>query len=124
MAVTQTFRTYVLDQLGQVTHNIRARNMFGGVGIYSGELFFALIDDDVVYFKVDDTNRPDYERLGLGPFQPFGEGGEVMQYYRVPEDVLEDVDALRPWASKAIDVARRKKRGPTGSRSENKRSRR
>jgi TfoX/Sxy family transcriptional regulator of competence genes len=25
--------------------------MFGGLGIYSGELFFALVDDDVLYFK-------------------------------------------------------------------------
>jgi DNA transformation protein len=32
--------------------------MFGGVGIYSGDLFFALIADDTVYFKADDSTRP------------------------------------------------------------------
>jgi DNA transformation protein len=83
--------------------------MFGGVGIYSDDLFFALIDEDTVYFKVDDTNRPDFEARGMGPFQPAGPEGEVMQYYAVPEDLLEDPDALRPWVDRALAVARRKK---------------
>ena len=52
--------------------------MFGGVGIYAGELFFALIADDTVYFKVDQSNRPEFEARGMGPFRPYGEGGEVM----------------------------------------------
>lgn len=110
MAVSDSYRTWVLEQLGRVASGIRGRSMFGGLGIYSGAYFFALVDDDVLYFKVDDVNRPDFEARGMGPFQPFGEGGEVMQYYRVPEDLLDDPDALRPWADKAIEVARRKKR--------------
>jgi len=32
-----------------------------------------------------------------------------MQYYEVPADLLDDPEALRPWAEKAIVVARRKK---------------
>lgn len=83
--------------------------MFGGVGIYAGDLFFALVDDDMLYFKVDDSNRSDFEARGMGPFRPYGEGGEIMQYYQVSEDLLEDVEALREWANKAIAVARRKK---------------
>ena len=83
--------------------------MFGGVGVYAGDLFFALIDDDLVYFKVDDSNRPAFEQRGMGPFMPGGEEGEVMQYYQVPEDVLEDPDALRAWMDGAIAVAHRKK---------------
>ncbi len=84
--------------------------MFGGVGIYAGDLFFALIDDDTLYFKVDDSNRADYEARGRRPFRPYGDGGEVMQYYDVPEDLLDDPESLRSWAEKAIDVARRAKR--------------
>jgi DNA transformation protein len=83
--------------------------MFGGVGIYAGEVFFALIAEDTLYLKVDDLNRPDFEARGMGPFRPYGEGGEVMQYYQVPADVLEDAEALRPWAESAIAVARRSK---------------
>jgi DNA transformation protein len=81
--------------------------MFGGVGLYSGDLFFALMDEDVLYFKVDDTTRARFEELGLGPFRPGGEAGEVMQYYEVPADVMEDAEALAPWAAEAVEVARR-----------------
>lgn len=83
--------------------------MFGGVGIYSGDGFFALIAGDELYLKVDDSNRPDYEARGLGPFRPYGPGGEAMQYYPVPGDVLEDVEVLRSWVDKAIDAARRQR---------------
>jgi DNA transformation protein and related proteins len=110
MAVSPSFRTFVLEQLGRGVQGIRGRSMFGGVGIYAGEVFFALIADDTLYFKVDDSNRPEFESRGMGPFQPYGEGGELMQYYRVPEDLLEDPEALTHWAEQAIVVARRAKR--------------
>ena len=83
--------------------------MFGGVGIYAAELFFALLDDDTLYFKVDDSTRPRFEDRGMTPFRPYGEDGEVMQYYEVPADVLEDPEALGAWVEAAIAVARRAK---------------
>ena len=110
MAVNPSFREFVLDQLGRVAPGIRGRGMFGGVGIYSGDLFFALIGGDALYFKVDDTTRPDFLAAGMGPFMPFGEGGEVMQYYELPADVLEEPDRLKPWVEKAVEVARRARR--------------
>ena len=109
MAVSLGYQTFVLDQLRRVLPGVRAKRMFGGVGLYADELFFALIDDDVLYLKVDDETRPDFERRGLGPFQPFGEGSATMQYYQLPEDLLEDPEALRPWAESAVAVARRAK---------------
>jgi TfoX/Sxy family transcriptional regulator of competence genes len=44
----------------------------------------------------------------MGPFRPFGDDGGTMQYYQLPEDLLEDPDALRPWAEKAVSIARAK----------------
>jgi DNA transformation protein len=112
MPINPTFRTFVLEQLERVATQIRSKSMFGGVGIYSQDLFFALIADDELFLKVNDTNRPDFEALGIGPFRPFGPDGEVMQYYPIPADVLEDPDVLQLWVDKAIDVARSKKKSP------------
>ena len=109
MTVSASFRTFVLDQLGHVAPRVRAKDMFGGVGIYSADRFFALIADDLLYLKVDDTNRSDFETRGLQPFRPYGPGGEVMQYYPIPEDVLEDLETLRGWVDKAVAVATRKR---------------
>jgi DNA transformation protein and related proteins len=106
VSVSEGFRTFVLEQLARATPALRARTMFGGVGLYSGELFFALMDDDVLYFKVDDTTRARFEERGMGPFRPGGESGEVMRYYEVPADVLEDAEALTSWAAEAVEVAR------------------
>ena len=117
MAVSADYLTFVLDQLRRVLPDVRARRMFGGAGLYSGELIFALVDDDMLYFKVDGETRPDYEARGLRPFQPFGEGTATMQYYPLPEDLLEDPEALRPWSEAAVAVARRAKRGKGKGRS-------
>jgi len=83
--------------------------MFGGVGVYAAELFFALLDDDTLYFKVDDATRPQFEHRGMAPFRPYGDDGEVMGYYEVPADVLEDPEELGAWVGAALGVARRAK---------------
>jgi DNA transformation protein len=107
MPVSDEYLTYVLDQLGRVGH-VRSKRMFGGVGLYVRGLFFALIADDVLYFKVGDSNRSDYEAAGMEPFQPFPDKSAVMQYYEVPIDVLEDEETLQEWAEKAVHVAEEK----------------
>jgi len=123
MPVTPGFRAFVLEQLEYATRDIRWREMFGGVGIYAGEDFFALIANDVVYFKVDAETRPKFEARGMGPFRPYGEKGEVMQYYQVDAALLEDPDALRPWIADAVAVARRARTRPRRGRPSQARSR-
>lgn len=116
MSVSNGFRAFVLEQLQRTVPGVRARAMFGGVGVYAGELFFGLMDDDALYFKVDDSNRARFAARGMGPFRPSGEGGEVMQYYEVPADVLEDVEVLASWVEASVAVARQAKRGRTRRR--------
>ena len=111
MAVSPEYRAFVLEQIGRVAPAVTARAMFGGVGIYSEGLFFALMAGETLYLKVDDGNRADFEAAGTGPFRPFDDDAHVMQYYELPADLLEDADALRPWVDKAIDVARRSRKG-------------
>ena len=108
MAVTPGFEAFVIDQLEGLGPAV-PRRMFGGVGIYFEEHFFAIIHDDRLYLKVDDSNRPDFEEHGMEPFRPYGDE-RSMSYYEVPVDILEDRDRLKDWAEKAVAVARRKKR--------------
>jgi DNA transformation protein len=103
MAVSQSYREFVLEQLGRVT-SVTGKSMFGGVGIYAHGLFFALIAEDRLYFKVDDATRPEFEQRGMEPFRPFGDDNAT-GYYEVPADVLEDVALLETWMKKTIAVA-------------------
>jgi DNA transformation protein len=107
VSVTPSYKIFVLEQL-QVAGTVTAKSMFGGVGLYCGGLFFALIDDDTLYLKVDDITRPAFERLGSRPFRPYGDDSPGMQYYELPAEMLEDRSALRPWAEQALAAARRK----------------
>jgi DNA transformation protein len=106
VAVSKAYRDYVLEQLER-TGPVTFKSMFGGAGLYADGLFFGLISSqDVFYLKVDDASRPDYQERGGQPFAPFGEKA-MMNYFTVPEDVLEDPDELAVWARKSIAVAAR-----------------
>jgi DNA transformation protein len=105
MPVSNDYLTYVLEQLSDVGP-IGTRRMFGAVALYHEERTFAIIDDDALYMKTDDSNRPDYEARGARPFYPDPNDPEaIMSYYAVPADVLEDRDELTVWARKASAVA-------------------
>ena len=108
MPVSQGFTDFVVEQL-EGCGVISTKRMFGGVGIYCGETFFALIDDDILYLKVDDVTRPDFEELGSQPFRPYGDDRETMQYFSVPVSILEDAAELTKWGRKALEAAERKK---------------
>jgi DNA transformation protein and related proteins len=106
MSVNNEFVRYVLDQLRGLGVVI-SRKMFGGAGLYLDCTIFALISYATLYFKVDETNRSDFEEAGMEPFQPFDETSYVMSYYEVPIDILEESDELVAWAKKALVAARR-----------------
>lgn len=106
MSVSQTYLDAVMDQIGQVAP-VTSKRMFGGAGLYSDGLFFAVLDNDRLYFKVDDSNRDDFVEAGMGPFRPFPDRPDyMMQYYELPAGVLDDPDALVHWLAKAVAVAR------------------
>lgn len=99
-----------MEQLSAVSP-VTVRAMFGGVGIYAEGLFFALMDDDRLYFKVDDLTRKAYLDEGMGPFDPFKNGEQVMNgYYELPGEVLEHEDRLPDWMRRSLEVAARAKR--------------
>jgi DNA transformation protein len=108
MPVTDSFVAFVLEQLDPIGPIVTKR-MFGGVGLYAGDVFFALVSRDVLYLKGDDHTRGRREAAGARPFQPFPDrprGKGKMQYYSVPAAILEDGDALIAWAKEAVSIAR------------------
>lgn len=106
----QDFLEFVQDQLAGVK-SITSRRMFGGIGLYRAETFFAIIDDGRLYFVTDETTRASYEERGMRPFQ-YAPGKFIRTYYEVPVDVLEDDGALSEWARAAIDAQARRKAKP------------
>lgn len=109
MPVSASFLEQLRDTLGFVVE-LRTRRMFGGVGIYAGELMFALAIDDGLYLKTDAQTLPLFQAQGLEPFR-FRDGKGVvreMSYRQAPDDLWEDPDVAREWADRALSAARRK----------------
>ena len=105
MAVSSDYLAYVLDQLAGLG-GVSSRRMFGGVGLYQDEFFFGLIADDVLYLRVDDSNRADYTARGMAQFKPYANRPQLsMNYYESPAEVLEDAAELVRWANRSVKVA-------------------
>lgn len=108
MAVSSSFLDFVLEQLSGVRH-VTHKRMFGGVGLYSGDAFFGVIDNDTLFLKVDDGTRPRYEAAGMPPFAPIPGKPPMRGYYQVPPAVLEDSDTLSAWARTSAALPAKKK---------------
>ena len=108
---------HILDLL-EPFGGIKARAMFGGHGIYKDGIFFALIIDNLLYFKVDDTRRANYEKHGSKPFtyERKDKKSIAMSYWEVPIEILEDRDELEIWVDVAVKAAQRARKAKNGNK--------
>ncbi len=109
MAVSAGFVEFVMEGLAPIP-GLRSRRMFGGVGIFQDKAMFALIAEDQLYFKTDETNRGVFEDAGLGPFvymtrEDVSEG--KINYYEAPGEALDDMEVMIEWARLGLDAALR-----------------
>lgn len=91
--------------------SVHIRSMFGGQGVYQGELMFALVASDELYLKVDDESVALFRDLGSRPFTYEARDGRktAMSYWLMPESALDDPDEAREFATTALAAARRAK---------------
>lgn len=97
----------LLSDLGPIA----IRRMFGGAGVYAGEVMFGLIAFDQLYLKVDAALKSDLEAEGCGPFTYEKKDGSsaTMAYYALPESAADDPAEACVWARRALDVAMKAK---------------
>jgi DNA transformation protein and related proteins len=94
---------------------VSVRRMFGGAGIWSEGLMFALVFDGAIFLKVDEESIPDFEREGSKPFvytraKSSGRIGRAsLSYWRLPERLYDDPEELAAWANRALAIVQRKK---------------
>lgn len=103
------FVAHVLDLLAPLG-TMRARAMFGGWGVYHGDRMFALIADEVLYFKGDARTEAQFTSAGSTPFIYEGKGKPVqMSYWLCPETAMDDNDAFLTFARLGLAAASRAK---------------
>jgi len=103
MAISEDYLQFVMDQLSDFG-DIHSKKMFGGAGIYHDSLMFALVGNNGLYLKVDETNQEAFEAYGMRAFMS-SEKKKGLPYWEVPLEILEDKTSLAKWAEKAFQVA-------------------
>jgi len=104
-AAVLAFAVDLFSDIGQV----QARRMFGGAGLYAGGVMFGLIDDDVIFLKVDEALRADLAAAGARSWiytERKGPKAGIPQetsYWSLPESALDD-----PEEACASPLARRR----------------
>lgn len=90
--------------------------MFGGFGIFRDGLMFALLADEVLYFKTDEACAHKFEARGLRPFRYEARGKvNLLRYHEAPPEAYEDAQAMAIWAREGWDCALRARRPAAGS---------
>jgi DNA transformation protein len=104
-AALQAHALELLSSLGAV----RARRMFGGVGLFLDEPMVALIAGEVLYLKADALAQPAFATAGCQPFSYATKDGQrqITSYWSAPDEAMESPAQMRPWALLALDSALR-----------------
>lgn len=127
MPLSPGFSDYVLELLAGFGR-VEARRMFGGAGLYRDGVMFAILDDDVVFFRVDDKLEAELRAQGSAPWvysmKPDG-SIRSMGYWRMPETAADDPDeavaiARRAFAAAVSRKAERAKPKPRKTVAKNK----
>lgn len=90
-------------------YDVRARRMFGGMGVYTGEKMFAFLVGDDIGLKLCPEDYNDALRLpGAGPMKPDQDSEPMREYVKMPRDVLDNRDTFVAWVERSANYARRK----------------
>lgn len=84
---------------------LHTEEMFGGFAIYSQKIFFGIVYQNRLYFRVTPATRKDFEAYGSSAFQP-SDRVRLTTYFEVPEPIAANDAELLEWARKAIGKSR------------------
>lgn len=112
MPKDESFIHYVVDEVLREVPGVTYRRMFDGWGIYRDGVFFCLVHDGQLYFKVDDQTKSEYKACGSKPFVYTGHDGKAitLTYWEVPASVVDDAIEIVPWVIAACKAALRSKK--------------
>ena len=99
-----------LKEIFSTFGDVHARRMFGGVGLFHNDLMIGLVADDVLYLKADKESSELFANKGLSAFE-YVKNGKPMQmsYFLAPEEIFDEPEEARRWATLAYEAALRSK---------------
>lgn len=97
----------LFEQLGY----IKSRSMFGGFGIFADDTMFALVVNDKLHVRADETLAQQFKSQGLEPYVYKKRGFPVVtKYFALGEDWASDSKKTLEIASTALKAANAEKK--------------
>lgn len=108
MVASASFADFLREQLAPLGR-VTARRMFGKTGMFCDGVMFAMVTDDVLFFRVDEHNQAAFEEASASPPLNYEKGGRTidLSFWRAPERLLDEADELVAWARTALAAANR-----------------
>lgn len=113
MAISAEYSAFLQEQMEEFGP-VQIKRMFSGAGIFREGLMFALVAQDILYFKTDEQGRAAFQAEGLMPFTYQTKSGPrtITGYWRAPERCLDDPAEMTAWCRQAFSVALGKSKTP------------
>jgi DNA transformation protein and related proteins len=90
-------------------YDVRARRLFGGMGIYTGEKMFAFLIGEEIGLKLAPEDLSEAMKLpGAEPLRPEPTAEPMREYVRMPREVLDNYDKFLYWVERSATYARSK----------------
>lgn len=89
--------------------DVRARRMFNGMGIYTGERMFAFLVGEEIGLKLapeDYSKALELPGAGLLKTEPTAE--PMKEYVKMPRDVLDNYDSFTDWVQRSAAYVQNK----------------
>lgn len=108
MVASDSFAEFLREQLAPLGR-VTMRRMFGKTGVFCDGVMFGIVSDNMLYLRVDDHNRADFKEAGSAPPLNYEKQGRTidLSFWRAPERLFDQPDALVAWARLALAAARR-----------------
>ena len=86
-----------------------ARRMFGGLGLFAGDVMIGIVIKDRNYLKTDENTREAFVAEGAGPFVYAKRTGQEisLSYYEIPDRLYDEPEEFAEWVRRAHEVAER-----------------
>lgn len=89
--------------------DVRARRMFNGMGVYTGERMFAFLIDEDIGLKLA---PPDYEVAlqlpGADVLRTDPEAEPMREYVRMPREILDNYETFTYWVQRSAEYVQSK----------------
>ena len=108
MVASDSFAEFLREELAPLGR-LTTRRMFGKTGVFCDGVMLGMVDENTLYFRVDDGNREAFQEAASSPPLSYVCRGRVIElsFWRVPERLFDEPDELIEWGRMAMGAARR-----------------